>query len=109
LDMLHHVYEFRRGELDAEVSPVLFPWAFLTFLKDDFIQLIINCLAPPPWDLENRPSLRHISNPVSLWCKFVDGIVIPDGLHDIIGQEIQSSLDWQSSSPTYMRHFDALL
>jgi hypothetical protein len=25
LDMLHHVYEFRRGELDAEVSPVLFP------------------------------------------------------------------------------------
>ena len=26
---------------------------------------------------------------------------MPDGLHDIISQEILSSLEWQSSFPTY--------
>ncbi|KAF8972125.1 IucC family-domain-containing protein [Flammula alnicola] len=83
LDMLPYAYEFRQG---AEVDEP----------KDDLTQSILDCLKPPPWDMTTHGRLFRTSDPVSLWRKLLEGLVIPGNLHDVIAQELQSSLDWQA-------------
>jgi hypothetical protein len=55
----------------------------------------LSCLAPPSWELGQFTVLAVASDPVRLWKKFADHVVIQESLRLIIEQELQSSLDWQ--------------
>ncbi|KAF8899908.1 IucC family-domain-containing protein [Gymnopilus junonius] len=82
LDMLPSIYEF--GNVGAEDC------------NDKFGQSILNYLKPPPWDLSARGSLCRVTDPVALWKRFVETVMISEALHEIIAQEMQSSLIWQT-------------
>ncbi|KAF9484378.1 hypothetical protein BDN70DRAFT_903720 [Pholiota conissans] len=73
LDMMPIVYEICKGDQqDHAVCPNL--------LDDDFVRPIFDCLKPPPWDMSARGSLQRISDPVTLWRKLLEGLVISDNL-----------------------------
>ncbi|RDB25517.1 hypothetical protein Hypma_006471 [Hypsizygus marmoreus] len=62
---------------------------------DKFRKEILSCLIPPPWELGRFSALTLVENPISLWRKFVDSVVIQDSLREAIEKEIQSSYDYQ--------------
>jgi hypothetical protein len=55
----------------------------------------MSCLIPPPWELGNFTTLKRLEDPVYVWRKFVDGVIIQDSLRDTIEREIESSYHWQ--------------
>ncbi|KAF9448315.1 hypothetical protein P691DRAFT_669682 [Macrolepiota fuliginosa MF-IS2] len=59
---------------------------------------IINCLLPPRWELGQFRGLTEVGDPVHLWRKFVDGVIIQDSLSDVIEKELLSSYEWQKLS-----------
>ncbi|KAF8149828.1 IucC family-domain-containing protein [Crassisporium funariophilum] len=87
LDMLPHIYEFRKSEQIDDIN-------------EDFVKCILDRFALPPWNLTRRGTLKHTMDPVSLWKRFVEGMLIPENLRDAISVEIQSSLDWQTLAYT---------
>lgn len=82
LDMFPEIYELARVVSGAAAENTL-------------RQAILSCLVPAPWELGQFTALAVVSDPVYLWKKFVDGIVIQDSLRLTIERELQSSLDWQ--------------
>ncbi|KXN81324.1 hypothetical protein AN958_05179 [Leucoagaricus sp. SymC.cos] len=84
LDMTPAFYELTEATSDAELS----------HLKE----AIIDSLLPPPWELGNFRGLVEVNDPVHLWRKFVDGVIIQESLSDIIEKELLSSYEWQKLS-----------
>ncbi|KAG6888931.1 hypothetical protein C0995_004944 [Termitomyces sp. Mi166 len=85
LDMLPYIYEFEDSQVNA---------LQINTLHDT----ILSCLAPPSWELAPSMALTEVMGVVHLWYKFVDGIIIQDGLREAIRKEIQSSYDYQLMS-----------
>ncbi|PPQ77137.1 hypothetical protein CVT25_010831 [Psilocybe cyanescens] len=84
LDMVSPIFEFRGHQNVGD--------------SDIFINSILETLNSHPWDLSTRGSLCVVSDPVALWKKFVESVVIADNLREVIALELQSSLDWQTLS-----------
>ncbi|KAF5371850.1 hypothetical protein D9615_009541 [Tricholomella constricta] len=63
--------------------------------RDDFQNAILSSFVPPPWELGRFTTLKEVTDPVQLWKKFVDGVVIQDALRLAIEKEIQSSYEYQ--------------
>ncbi|KAH9481479.1 NRPS-independent siderophore synthetase rfs [Psilocybe cubensis] len=84
MDMISPIYEFQD---DRNVND-----------NDIFVESVLESLSSPPWDIETCGSLYLVSDPVALWKKFVETVIIADELRDIIALELQSSLDWQTIS-----------
>ncbi|KDR79022.1 hypothetical protein GALMADRAFT_137986 [Galerina marginata CBS 339.88] len=81
LDMRFPVYEFcGKEEVDDN-----------NYLS----QAVLECLRLPPWDLKTHRYLCQAKDPVSLWRKFIETMVIQEPLGEVIAQEMQSSVDWQ--------------
>jgi len=57
---------------------------------------IIDSLLPSAWELGKCRGLLEVDDPVHLWRKFVDGVIIQDSLSNIIENELLSSYEWQS-------------
>jgi len=57
---------------------------------------IIDSLLPSPWELGKCRGLLEVDDPVHIWRKFVDGVIIQDSLSNIIENELLSSYEWQS-------------
>lgn len=98
LDMLFPIYEFgSMSEEDSDVStlPHRAGHRFIN-CQANFGQSILDHLRPPPWALSARGFLRRVTDPVPLWKRFVETVMIPEALHETIAQEMQSSLIWQS-------------
>lgn len=68
----------------------------LSLFQDALQKAILSSLAPPPWELGTFTTLSKTLDPISLWNKFVDGMVIESALRDTIQKELSSSLYWQS-------------
>lgn len=64
-------------------------------MQDTLREAILSCLVAPPWELGQLTALEVVSDPVHLWKKFIDGVVIQDSIRLTIEKELQSSLDWQ--------------
>ncbi|KAJ3572545.1 hypothetical protein NP233_g3007 [Leucocoprinus birnbaumii] len=84
LDMVPVVYELTETHSGAHH----------TLLKE----AVISSLLPPPWELNGSRNLIEVDDPVHLWRKFVDGVIIQESLSDIIEKELLSSYEWQKSS-----------
>ncbi|EKM78593.1 hypothetical protein AGABI1DRAFT_59499 [Agaricus bisporus var. burnettii JB137-S8] len=56
---------------------------------------VIDSLLPNPWELGNFRELIEITDPVYIWRKFVDGIIIQESLSENIEKELLSSYEWQ--------------
>lgn len=84
LDMIPVFYELTEASTSTEH----------THLKE----AIISCLLPPPWELGNLRGLVEVDDPVHLWRKFVDSVIIQESLSDIIEKELLSSYEWQKLS-----------
>jgi len=82
LDMMPFVYEFTEDKSLATV-------------KDSLRDEILACLAPPPWQFDRLMTLCRTTDPVALWRKFVDSVMIEDVLREVIEKELSSSLEWQ--------------
>ncbi|KAF8071692.1 IucC family-domain-containing protein [Lyophyllum atratum] len=85
LDMLPEIYEL--SETVTGYSE-----------RDEFRNAVMSCFVPPPWELGCFTTLTEVANPVQLWRKFVDGVVIQDALRVAIEKEIQSSYEYQFSA-----------
>jgi hypothetical protein len=59
---------------------------------------VIDSLLPNPWELGNFRELIEITDPIYVWRKFVDGIIIQESLSETIEKELSSSYEWQSGS-----------
>lgn len=82
LDMLPQVYEL------SEVAP--------TDDKNDALKsAILSRLTPPPWEFGRYTSLSDALEPVRLWNKFVEGLLLDQTLRETIEKELRSSLNWQ--------------
>ncbi|KAJ3840591.1 IucC family-domain-containing protein [Lentinula raphanica] len=80
LDMLPEIYEL------AENSSL--------YSTNDFHRAVFSVLAPPPWKLSNA-FLSQIEDPILLWDRFAQELVLPTIQRDSIRDELASSLYWQ--------------
>ncbi|TFK40140.1 IucC family-domain-containing protein [Crucibulum laeve] len=68
--------------------------------KDDdkLLAEIYACFAQPSWDIGSTVALKRTENPIGLWNKFVDSVILQGSLRETIEKELRSSLEWQLSA-----------
>ncbi|KAG6813605.1 hypothetical protein H0H92_009222 [Tricholoma furcatifolium] len=86
LDMLPQIYELSDDETDPRQE------------EDALHRAILSCFSTPLWDVKPSARLRKTFDGVQLWHRFVDGVIIQDGLRDAIANELQSSFEHQLAS-----------
>lgn len=104
LDMLSDIYEFsdRQVQVFENVRRISLSltsaYVSMTVEQNTLRDTILSCLDTPFWELEPSVSLTRVIGVIHLWQKFVDGIILQDGLREAIKAEIQSSYDYQRAS-----------
>ncbi|KAJ7510429.1 IucC family-domain-containing protein [Mycena galericulata] len=66
--------------------------------RDEFRDLVLSCLIPPPWELGWFTTLKKCTDPTELWIKFVRDVLVKDSLSEMISEELRSSFAWQLAS-----------
>ncbi|KAH7876973.1 IucC family-domain-containing protein [Lentinula edodes] len=84
LDMLPEIYEV------TENPSTHFASAFET----QFQTAVFSVLTPPPWKLANA-TLARLEDPILLWSRFANELVLPTVQRDSIRNELSSSFYWQ--------------
>ncbi|KAJ3986708.1 IucC family-domain-containing protein [Lentinula detonsa] len=84
LDMLPEIYELTEDSLLHLVSAA----------GSDFQAAVFSVLTPPPWKL-SMAFLSRIDDPILLWSRFANELVLPTEQKDAIRNELASSLFWQ--------------
>jgi hypothetical protein len=102
LDMVPVFYELT-DKTTSDINNVrdtqLIPVSMLMFVfQRNLKRSVIDSLLPNPWELGNFRELVEITDPIYVWRKFVDGIIIQESLSETIEKELSSSYEWQSRS-----------